>query len=138
MDGPLTTPHTVVSAPELPPGVGYAHAIAAAAGRLVHIAGQVAQGPDGGIVGATLAEQFDVAASNVVAVLRAAGGEAPHIVSILVFVTDVAEYRESRSAFREVWQRHFGKHYPAMAVVGVTELVDPRARVELVVVAVVP
>ena len=63
--------HEIVTAPGLAPPVGYAHAVVAAAGRTVHLGGQTAQGPDGTIVGSTIAEQFDVAAANVVTVLRA-------------------------------------------------------------------
>jgi enamine deaminase RidA (YjgF/YER057c/UK114 family) len=36
------------------------------------------------------------------------------------------------------YRRHFGKHYPAVALLGTTELFDPQAKVELVGVAVVP
>jgi enamine deaminase RidA (YjgF/YER057c/UK114 family) len=35
-----------------------------------------------------------------------------------------------------VWRQRMGRHYPAMALVGVSELVDPRARVEIQAVAV--
>ena len=86
----------IVTAPELAPPVGYAHAvIGAPGGRTVHLGGQTALGPDGAIAGATLVEQFDVAAGNVLAALRAAGGEPEHLVQMLVFVTDVAEYKAS-------------------------------------------
>jgi enamine deaminase RidA (YjgF/YER057c/UK114 family) len=42
------------------------------------------------------------------------------------------------SELGEVWRRHFGRRYPAMAVVGVDALFDPAARVELMGVAVIP
>ena len=35
-----------------------------------------------------------------------------------------------------MWRAHFGRHYPAMGLFGVTELVDPAAKVELMGVAV--
>ncbi len=35
----------------------------------------------------------------------------------------------------EAYRAVFGRHYPAMALFGVTELFDPEARVELVAVA---
>jgi enamine deaminase RidA (YjgF/YER057c/UK114 family) len=70
--------------------------------------------------------------------VRAAGGSAEHIVSLTVFVTDMAAYRESRSRLGEIWRAHLGTHYPAMAVVGVHELVDPAALVELQAIAVIP
>jgi enamine deaminase RidA (YjgF/YER057c/UK114 family) len=129
----------IVTAPELAPPVGYAHAVVGAAGgRTVHLGGQTALGPDGAIRGDTLVEQFDVAAANVLAALRAAGGTPDHLVQMLVFVTDVAEYKASLRELGEVWQRRFGRRYPAMGLFGVTALFDERARVELVATAVIP
>jgi enamine deaminase RidA (YjgF/YER057c/UK114 family) len=129
----------IVTAPELAPPVGYAHAvIGVAGGRTVHLGGQTALGPDGAIAGATLVEQFDVASGNVVAALRAAGGAPEHLVQMLVFVTDVAEYKASLSELGVVWKRRFGRRYPAMGLFGVTALFDEAARVELVATAVIP
>jgi enamine deaminase RidA (YjgF/YER057c/UK114 family) len=128
----------IVTAPELAPPVGYAHAVVSApGGRIVHLGGQTALGPDGAIRGTTLVEQFDVAAGNVIAALRAAGGEPQQIVQMLVFVTDVAEYKASLRDLGAVWKRHFGRRYPAMGLFGVTALFDERARVELVATAVI-
>jgi enamine deaminase RidA (YjgF/YER057c/UK114 family) len=130
--------HEIVTAPELAPPVGYAHAVVSGPGRTVHLGGQTALGPDGAIRGETLVEQFDVAAGNVLAALRAAGGAPEHIVQMHVFVTDVAEYKASLRELGEVWKRHFGRRYPAMAMLGVTALFDEQARVELVATAVLP
>lgn len=134
----MTTPHEVVTAAALPRPIGYAHAVVAAAGRSVHLGGQTAQGHDGGIRGASLIEQFEIAADNVVSVLSAAGGTPEQLVSMVVYVTDMAEYRASLRELGDVWRAHFGHHYPALAVIGVHELFDPAARVELMGVAVIP
>jgi enamine deaminase RidA (YjgF/YER057c/UK114 family) len=129
----------IVTAPELAAPTGYAHAVVGApGGRTVHLGGQTALGPDGAIRGTTLVEQFDVAAGNVVAALRAAGGEPEHLVQLLVFVTDVAEYKASLRELGAVWRRRFGRRYPAMGLFGVTALFDEAARVELVGTAVIP
>lgn len=130
--------HEVVTAPGLAPPRGYAHAVVAAPGRLVHLGGATALAENGAIRGATLAEQFDLAAANLLAALAAAGGGPDHVVSLQVFVTDMAAYRAARPELRAVWRSRFGDRYPAMAVLGVTELVDAAARVELVAVAVIP
>jgi enamine deaminase RidA (YjgF/YER057c/UK114 family) len=132
------TQHSVVTAPELARPSGYAHAVVASRGRTVYLAGQTSQLADGSIGGADLVEQYDIAAANVIAVLRAAGGHAQHLVSLQVFVTDVGEYRAARPRLRDVWRRHFGDHYPAMALLGVHELFDAAARVELMGIAVIP
>jgi enamine deaminase RidA (YjgF/YER057c/UK114 family) len=128
----------IVIAPELAPPVGYAHAVVAAhGGRTVYLGGQTALAPDGTIRGETLAEQFDVAAGNVLAALQAAGGEAEDLVQMLVFVTDVAEYKASLRELGDLWRRRFGRRYPAMALLGVSALFDEAAKVELVATAVI-
>lgn len=132
------TPHRIVAVPGLAEPVGFAHAVMAAPGRTVHLGGQTAQGPDGEIVGETVAEQFDVAAANLVTALRAAGGRPTDLVSMTIYTTDVAAYRAELTPLGVVWRERFGRHYPAVALLGVRELFDPRAVVELVGVAVVP
>ena len=127
----------IVTAPELAPPVGFAHAVVAGPGRTVYLGGQTAQDASGAIVGETLVAQFDQACGNVAAALRAAGGQPSDLVSLVIYVTDLEAYRASLKELGRVHQRHFGKHYPAMALFGVTGLMDPAAMVELVGVAVV-
>ena len=124
----------LINSPDLAAPIGFSHA--ARAGDTVYLGGQTAQAPDGAIVGETIVEQFDVAAWNLMTALRAAGGEPDDLVSLQVFVTAVAEYRDSLTALGRVWRRHFGRRYPAMGLFGVTELFDPAAKVELMGVAV--
>ena len=130
--------HEIVIAPGLAPPVGYAHAVIAAPGRTVYLGGQTAQEADGIIRSRTIVEQFGAAADNMLAALRAAGGEPQHLVSLLVYATDVVAYRAATAALADEWRARFGRHYPAIALLGVTELFDPAARIELVGVAVVP
>jgi len=130
--------HEVVTSPELAPPVGYAHAVVAAPGRVVHLGGQTALAPDGKIAGETLAEQFDVAAGNVAAALRAAGCTAEDMVSLQIFVTDVEEYRGALEQLAPLWRRHFWRWYPAVGLFGVTRLFDVEAKIELMAVAVRP
>jgi enamine deaminase RidA (YjgF/YER057c/UK114 family) len=134
----MSEPHEIVVARELADPIGFSHAVVASAGRTVFLGGQLAQGRDGAIRGDTMVEQFDVAAGNVVTALRAAGGAPDHIVSLLVFVTDVEAYRDSLTELGPVWRKHFGRRYPAMALFGVAALMDEAAMVELVGTAVIP
>jgi enamine deaminase RidA (YjgF/YER057c/UK114 family) len=119
----------IVNPPELPDPVGFAHAVVA--GRTVYLGGQTGEG-------ATIVEQFDAAAGKIVAALQAAGAAPEHLVSLVVYTTDVSEYRASMRELGEVWRRRFGRRYPALALVGVSALFEPDARVELMGVAVVP
>ncbi|HEV2780429.1 MAG TPA: RidA family protein [Actinophytocola sp.] len=137
MDGAMI-PHEIIPVPELMEPVGFAHAIVTAPGRTVHLAGQTAHGDDGEIQGSSIVEQFDAAAWNVVTALRAAGASPYHVASMTIYVTDIAEYRACRRELVPVWRKHFGRYYPAAALIGVSELVDPAAKVELVCTAVIP
>jgi enamine deaminase RidA (YjgF/YER057c/UK114 family) len=55
-----------------------------------------------------------------------------------IYTSDIEDYRSRLREIGEAYQRAFGKHYPPMALFGITELFDPAAKVELVCVAVVP
>jgi enamine deaminase RidA (YjgF/YER057c/UK114 family) len=134
----MTTPHQIINPAGLAPPVGFAHAVVAAHGRTVYLGGQAAQGPDGQIVGATLAEQFDLAAANLVATLAAAGGAPEHLVSLHVYTTEADAYRAALGELGAIYRRHLGRHYIATALFEVAGLFDPAAKVELVGIAVVP
>jgi enamine deaminase RidA (YjgF/YER057c/UK114 family) len=130
--------HEIVTAPGLAEPVGFAHAVVAAPGRTVYLGGQTAQGRDGAIVGETIIEQFEVAAGNVVTALAAAGAKPDHLVSLIIYTTVVGEYRAALRELGPVWREHFGRHYPAVALLGVAELFDEAAKIELVGTAVIP
>ena len=117
----------IINPAELGPPVGFSHAVRA--GSTVYLAGQIGQGEG-------LVEQFDAALGRLLVALRAAGGEPDDLVSLQVFVTDVAGYRESVRELGKVWRQRCGRHYPAMGLFGVSELFEPSALVELMGVAV--
>jgi len=112
--------------------------VVAAPGRLVALGGQTALGPDGRITGDGIVEQFDVAAGNVVAALRAAGCTPDDLISLQLFVTDVDAYRAALTELAGVWRARFGRRYPALGLFGVTRLFDEAALVELMGLAVRP
>jgi enamine deaminase RidA (YjgF/YER057c/UK114 family) len=136
MDRSLASPHEIRNPETLPRPSGFSHAVIAQAGRTVYLAGQTAQRPDGSIVAGTMAEQFDVAAGNVVKALQAAGAHPHDLVSLQIFVTDIAEYQRYSKQIGDAYRRHLGRHYPAMALLEVNRLFDPQAKVELMAIAV--
>ena len=143
MDGPVAAitgansqMTEIVNSPDLAAPVGFSHAVVA--DRTVYLSGQIAATPDGAVVGETIAEQFDLAAANLMTALRAAGGGPDDLVSLQVFVTSVAEYKAALPDLGRIWRKHFGRRYPAMGLFGVTELFEPDAKLELMGVAVLP
>jgi len=132
------TPHLLVNPTELGPATGFSHAVVSEPGRTVHLAGQIASGPDGKLAAEGLVDQFDLALANSLTALRAAGAGPGHLVSLTVYTTDVPGYRSATEEIGRVYRRRMGRHYPAMALFGVAELFEPGAVVELVGRAVVP
>jgi enamine deaminase RidA (YjgF/YER057c/UK114 family) len=130
--------HKLVNPPGLAEPAGFSHAVVPARGQTVYLAGQTALSPEGRIEGRTIAQQFDRAASNLLAALATAGGQPQDVVSLQVFVTDVEEYKADLAEVGQVYRSHFGRHYPAMALLGVSRLWDAEAKIELMGVAVVP
>ena len=130
--------HQAVNAARLARPSGFSHAVVAAPGRTVYLAGQTAQGPDGAIVGDTMTAQFKVAEDNLLAALEAAGARPEHLVSMQIYVTDAALYRLALKPIGAAYRDRFGRHYPAMALLEVKGLLDPEAMIELQAIAVVP
>lgn len=131
------TGHLPINPDHMPPARGFSHGIVADAGRLLHIAGQTGHYQDLSL-DTGFVDQFAMACRNVVAVVEAAGGSAADVVSMTIFVTDVDSYRKSLGEIGKAYQDVFGKHFPAMALIGISELVDPDALVEIAAVAVLP
>ena len=120
----------IVNPPGFPRPRGYSNGVVAE-GRVVAVAGQIGWDETCVLVSADFVPQFARALANVVAVVRAAGGEATSIVSLTIFVTDVDAYRDAGKALGEAWRAAMGKHYPAMALIGVSELVERGAKIEI-------
>lgn len=110
-------------------------------GRVLFVAGQIGVGDGMGEeagAGPGLAGQFGAALANVVRVVEAAGGRVADVGRLTIFVTDMDAYRGSLPEIGAAYRAVFGKHFPAMALVAVTELVDRRAVVEVEATAVIP
>jgi enamine deaminase RidA (YjgF/YER057c/UK114 family) len=109
---------------------GYSNGIVAQ-GRVLAIAGQVGWNAQGRFDRHDFVGQFDQALENVVAVVGAAGGRPQDVIKMTVYVTDLDAYRANVEALGPVWKSRMGKHFPAMALVGVTGLVEREALVEI-------
>jgi enamine deaminase RidA (YjgF/YER057c/UK114 family) len=120
-----------VNADGLARASGFSHAVVASGGRLVFLAGQTALNADGVIEGGTVVEQFERALSNLLVALRGAGGTAADLASLTVYAVDLGDYRAHGREIGEVWRRLVGRHYPAMAAIGVSRLWDTEALVEI-------
>jgi enamine deaminase RidA (YjgF/YER057c/UK114 family) len=135
--------HRVLQPPGWDKPRGYSNGVAAARGTLVAIAGQVGWNAQSQIVGDDFVAQVRQALSNLVAVLREAGGGPQHIVRMTWYLTDRDEYLGAGKALGAVYREFMtgpgGKVcYPAMTAVQVSALVEDGAKVEIEATAVIP
>ena len=118
---------------------GYANGVLApAGGRLLFVAGQIGWDAKQIIVSHDFALQFAQALSNVVTVVRSAGGEPEHIARLTIYVTDKQLYLADLKGIGASYRELMGRHYPAMALLEVKGLLEPGALVEIEATAVVP
>lgn len=117
---------------------GYSNGIAVRGGTTVYIAGQVGWNAECRFAEKGFAGQFRQALANILAVLAEAGGRAEHVVRLTWYVLDRDEYLASPKEVGAAYRELMGKHYPVMAVVQVSGLVEPGARLEIEATAVIP
>lgn len=116
---------------------GYANGIAAR-GTMVFVGGQIGWTADQQFATDDFIGQVDQALRNVLAVLREAGGGPEHMVRMTWYIVDRDEYVARLKELGSVYRDVMGRNFPAMSCVEVSRLVEPRARVEIEVTAVIP
>jgi enamine deaminase RidA (YjgF/YER057c/UK114 family) len=123
-----------------PPGwaraKGFSNGIAAK-GTLVFIAGQIGWTGEGKWEARDFAGQFRQALKNILAVLAEAKGRPEHIVRLTWYVLDKQEYLAALPEVGAAYRALMGRHFPTMAVVQVSGLVEERARLEIEATAVI-
>jgi len=110
---------------------GFSHAVSVTASRMVFLAGQVGMDRDGKVVSGGVVAQFEQALTNLLTALAAAGGQPDDLVSLTIYIVDLADYQAHAKQIGSVWRQLAGTDYPAAAGVAVTRLWDPEALVEL-------
>jgi len=119
------------------PPVGYANGIAAS-GTIVFAAGQVGWDADQVFHSEELAPQFQQALQNVLAVLAEAGAGPEHVCRMTAYCCDKPAYLAARAELGRIWRRLMGRHYPAMSMIFVSDLLDAPGKIELEATAVIP
>jgi len=129
----------VVNPVELGAPRGYSNGmLAPAGGRLLCVAGQIGWNSDQTLVGEDFVAQFEQALANAVTVVRSAGGTPEHVVRLTMYVVDRHEYLAELSEIGAAYRKCMGSHYPVMALVEVSALLEPGAKVEIEATAVLP
>jgi len=129
---------TILQPPAWAKPKGFANGIAVKGGTTVYLAGQVGFTGQGEWQAKDFAGQFRQALANILEVLAQAGGKPGHLVRLTWYVLDKQEYlgalKDVGAAYREL----MGRHYPVMAVLQVSGLVEDAARLEIEATAVIP
>jgi enamine deaminase RidA (YjgF/YER057c/UK114 family) len=107
-------------------------------GRLVFIGGQIGWSGQGKWLDRSFAGQFRQALKNILDILAQAGGKPEHLVRLTWYVLDKNEYLASLKELGVAYRELMGRHYPTMAVVQVSGLVEDAARLEIEATAVIP
>lgn len=113
-------------------GAPYSQAIAATAGEIVWVSGQVPLLPSGELAADDVQGQTRQCLANIAAILSAAGASMDDVVKTTVFMTDLGGFPQMNAVYGEA----FGDVPPARATIGVAAL-PAGAQVEIEAVAVV-
>jgi enamine deaminase RidA (YjgF/YER057c/UK114 family) len=112
------------------PPKGYSNGVVAT-GRQLFIAGQIGWNAQGQFESDDFVAQVEQALNNIVEVLEAAGGKPSDLVRVNWYVTDKTEYVTRQREIGEVYRRVIGRNFPAMTLLVVAGLLEPRAKVEI-------
>jgi enamine deaminase RidA (YjgF/YER057c/UK114 family) len=114
-----------VNPPALNKPAGYSHAFEVEGAHTLFISGQVARDREGAVVGkGDLVAQFRRVCENLRLILLSRAGQMNDIVKMTIYVLDVNDYKAHLKEIGAVYREYFGKHFPAMTLVGVRDLFD--------------
>lgn len=102
------------------------------------MAGQVGWNEDEVFESEEIAPQFEQALKNILAIVTTAGGKSEHICRITAFCIDKLAYLKARPARGAIWRKLMGKHFPAMSMIFVADLLDTPGKIELEATVVIP
>jgi len=121
----------------MPTPRGYNNGMLSFAGKILFVAGQIGWDENGNLENGLVA-QFERAIQNVLEVVRSAGAHPENIGRLTIYVKDKQEYQSCEKKIGEVYRKHMGKHFPAMSLLVVHDLLEPGALVEIEATAVMP
>lgn len=118
--------------------VGYAHVAKIHSGKIVYVAGQAALDAGGAVVGkGDFVAQFRRVMQNLKLAIEGAGGRPQQFAVLTMYVTSVKAYLENKKAIGSAYMEVFGKHFPAITLVEISNLFHPDCMVEISGVAVI-
>ncbi len=112
------------------PAKGYANGILTKDGTL-HIGGQIGWDENKKFVSDDFVGQMRQALLNIAAIVETAGGQVSDVTRLTWFVTDKKDYLAHQAEVGAAYREVFGKHFPAMSMLVVADLIEDQAVVEI-------
>ena len=112
------------------PAKGYANGILTE-GKTLYIGGQIGWNSEKIFQEKDFIGQMEQVLKNIKEIVEAAGGRVENIVRLTWFIIDKGDYMANQSAVGAAYRRVFGRHFPAMSVVVVKELIEDEALIEI-------
>lgn len=110
--------------------LGYANGMLMPDGTL-HVGGQIGWNKDKHFRARDFVGQMEQALANIAEIVRAAGGDVTDVGRMTWFVKGKAEYLSRQREVGEAYRRVFGKHFPAMSMIVIKDLIEDEALIEI-------
>lgn len=123
--------HKILQPADWPRPKGYANGIAASGSQTIYTGGLVGWDAQGKFPGRDFVKQVRATLENIVAVLGEAGAGPEHLVRMTWYITDKRAYHDNLEGIGAAYREVIGRHFPAMAVVQVSALMEDDAMVEI-------
>ena len=109
---------------------GYANGMLAPDGTL-QIGGQIGWNADQVFEHHDFVGQMEQTLQNIADIVTPAGGEVSDIARLTWFITDKREYLSKQKEVGAAYRKVLGRHFPAMSVVVVKDLIEDEALIEI-------
>ena len=112
------------------PAKGYANGVLTR-GKTLYIGGQIGWNSEKVFVSKDFIGQMEQVLNNIKKIVETAGGQVENITRLTWFLIDKNDYLSNQRTVGEAYRRGFGRHFPAMSVVVVKELIEDEALIEI-------
>ena len=112
------------------PPLGYANGMLAEDGTL-YVGGQVGWNAEQVFETDDFVGQMEQVLKNIRAIVEAAGGQVTDITRLTWFVIDKTEYLARQREVGEAYRRVMGRHFPAMSLIIIKDLIEDGALLEI-------
>ena len=112
------------------PPLGYANGMLAEDGTL-YVGGQVGWNAEQVFETDDFVGQMEQALRNIRAIVEAAGGQVTDVTRLTWFVIDKQEYLARQREVGQAYRRVFGRHFPAMSLIIIKDLIEDGALLEI-------